>query len=205
MTTSNKNIIIKNSSPKYNSPPQNDSIDTFEDFFREYYKSLVQFATYFLKNLHSAEDTVQDVFYQVWNNKEKLNEIHNLKTYLFTAVKNNSLKKIRKLKPKHILGYPSAINKESVHFIELNFDAASAEDLIEEKVLRKAIEDTINRLPKKCKLIFCMHRFEDLTYKEIAEIQSISIKTVETQISRAIKLIRKRILPLLTIIFSLVI
>ncbi len=193
MTTSNKNILLKNSTPKYNSQPQYDSIDTFEDFFREYYQSLVQFATYFLKDLNSAEDTVQDVFYQVWKNKEKLNEIHNLKTYLFTAVKNNSLKKIRKLK---------IIKNESVHFIELNFDEASAEDLIEEKVLRKAIEDTINRLPKKCKLIFCMHRFEDLTYKEIAEIQSISIKTVETQISRAIKLIRKRILPLLTLLFS---
>ena len=163
MTISNKNIPLKNSTPKYKLQPQYDNLDT-----------------------------VQDVFYQLWKNKEKLNEIHNLKTYLFSAVKNNSLKKIRKLK---------IIRKESIHLIELNFDSASTEDLIEEKELRKAIESIIHSLPNKCKLIFCMHRFEDLTYKEIAEIQSISIKTVETQISRAIKFIRKRILPLLTLLF----
>lgn len=155
----------------------------------------MEFSNFYIKNLQTAEDIVQDVFYHIWKNRGKYQKIHNVKTYLLKAVKNASLKKIQRLKIQEV---------QFGEAVQFEFPDESSEDQLLTKELRKAIEQAIKELPPKCRIIFCMNRFDNLTYKEIAEVQSISVKTVETQISRAIKFLRKRLTHLIILTLSFV-
>lgn len=161
-------------------------INDFENFFKSQYQSLLQFATYYVRDLETAEDVVQDVFFQLWNHRDELHNIKNMDSYIRTAVKNQALKKIRNRKTKNLAS-----------IIDLDFEAHDATplELPENRELQKIITNSINNLPPKCRRIFQLSRFEHLTYPQIAEVESISIKTVETQMSRALKYLRKKILP----------
>lgn len=161
-------------------------INEFEKFFKSHYQSLLQFATYYVHDLETAEDIVQDVFYQLWNLRDELHQIKNMESYIRTAVKNQALKKIRKRKTRNIAS-----------LIDLDFEAYDASPLeqFQHQELQKLITDSINHLPSKCRRIFQLSRFEHLSYPQIAEVESISVKTVETQMSRALKFLRKKILP----------
>ncbi len=162
------------------------NINEFERFFKSRYQTLLQFAAYYVHDLETAEDVVQDVFFQLWNQKDELHQIKNMESYIRTAVKNQALKKLRKRKIRNIAS-----------LIDLDFEAHDASPLehLQHKELQRLITDSINHLPAKCRRIFQLSRFEHLTYPQIAEVESISVKTVETQMSRALKFLRKKILP----------
>lgn len=167
-------------------------INEFEKFFKTQYQSLLQFATYYVHDIDTAEDVVQDVFYQLWNHRDELHKIENMESYIRTAVKNQALKKIRNRKTRNIAS-----------IIDLDFETSEATplELPENRELQKIISKSINNLPPKCRRIFQLSRFEHLTYSQIAEVESISVKTVETQMSRALKYLRKKILPYIFNIF----
>ena len=162
------------------------NINEFERFFKLQYQSLLQFATYYVHDLDTAEDIVQDVFFQLWNQRDKLHHIKNMDAYIRTAVKNQALKKIRKRKTRNIAS-----------LIDLDFEANDASPLeqFQNQELENLITQSINRLPARCRRVFQLSRYENLTYPQIAEIEEISVKTVETQMSRALKFLRKKILP----------
>jgi len=166
----------------------------FEDLFNSYCQQLINFARRYVFDKQIAENIVQDVFVNVWQSRTNLDPSKMIKAYLFTAVKNESLKQLRRLDVEkknydRVLEFSSKFNPDKE---------------IEGKELDYYVNQAVNELPEKCKEIFRMNRFENLKYAEIAEILDISIKTVETQMGRALKKLRERLKPLLTMILFMI-
>lgn len=150
-----------------------------ESIFIENYKDLCVCAFYYLKDIHEAEDVVQDVFVKIIE-QNKLKDIGNLKSYLRIAVRNASLKRNQKRKleqglPSHDLLY-SESNTEVTETIALN-------NKIE-------LYKQIDLLPKQCKKIFLLCVLDGLKYKEAAEVLGVSVNTVKTQMKKAFKTLR---------------
>ncbi len=163
----------------------------FEQLFQLYYKPLLYFACRFVRDHQAAQDIVQEVFLQVWCKRQNLEPNLNIKTYLFTAVKNRSLKHLRHQKVKE---------RYRTEQILLDRENLSPEDLVKNRELQESIEKAVQTLPEKCRLIFCMNRFDRLKYGEIAAILDISIKTVETQMGRSYKRLRNQLHHLLLLL-----
>lgn len=160
-------------------------IKQFELLFKEYYEMLCQFAIKYVKNTEESEGVVQDTFYNIWKNKEKLNITTSFKSYLFSAVRNNCLQvlRTRSLDIKYENYYKSHYVNESIN----------PSDELNAKELSKVINNALNSLPERCRQIFKMSRYEGLKYHEIAEKLSISIKTVEANMGKALKHFRSHL------------
>ena len=154
-------------------------INEFETLFKEYYERLCAFGIKYVKNIEQAEEVVQDTFYNIWKNRKTLNIKTSLKSYLYTAVRNNCLQvlRTRSLDIKYENYYKSHYTNESI----------SPADELNAKELSNVINKALNSLPERCKVIFKMSRYEGLKYHEIAEKLAISIKTVEANMGKALK------------------
>lgn len=131
-----------------------------------------------------AKDIIQDVFLNFWRNRKKLKKEDNLKSYLFTSAKNKALETIRRTKMMDN-------HEDKVRINELlRYDV---EDNAEKYVRLEKINKAIQTLPKKCKQVFVLSKINGLSYREISEHMEISIKTVENQMIRALKLIREKL------------
>jgi len=155
------------------------NINVFEQLFREHYKQLCAFANKYVQSTDTAEEVVQDIFYQIWKKRNEINIKSSLKSYLYTSVKNNCLQQIRvhNLDIKYENYYKS-------HYADESIDPA---DELRAKELNEIITKALNTLPEKCRQIFEMSRNEGLKYHEIANQLSISIKTVEANMGKALK------------------
>lgn len=151
----------------------------FEELYKCYYPQLFHFLQRYLHGDEVIEDTIQQVFFRVWKNREKLEARGTLKSYLFTSVRNQALKQIQKDKKTHF-------NSDQLHENSV-VNIKNPESMIELKELNEAYQEAVAKLPEKRRHIFLMHRQDQLTYNEIATILNISVKTVETQISRSLK------------------
>ncbi len=158
--------------------------EVFEKLFRWFFYPLVAFACHYVNDHEAAEDLVQDVFIHVWSHRDQLDPGRNIKTYLYTAVRNRAFKYARHLRVRE---------RYRIHHIVSAATADSPEQQAADVEFLNAIERSIQALPVKCRTIFCMNRFDDLKYREIAEILDISVKTVETQMGRALKLLKKQL------------
>jgi len=169
---------------------EGDSV-AFEELFNLYCQQLINFSRNYVIDKQIAENIVQDVFVSVWQSRANIDPSKMIKAYLYTAVKNNSLKHLRHLKVenKGIVGSTTYIS-----------DDERPDRKLDGKEIELKIHQAINELPEKCKEIFKMNRFENLKYAEISRILDISIKTVETQMGRALKKLRERLKPYLTMI-----
>lgn len=154
-------------------------IKQFEILFKEYYEMLCRFGIKYVKNIQQSEEVVQDTFYNIWKNRESLNIKTSLKSYLFTAVRNNCLQvlRTRSLDIKYENYYKSHYQNASV----------TPSDELNAKELSNVINKALNSLPERCRKIFKMSRYEGLKYHEIADKLSISIKTVEANMGKALK------------------
>lgn len=161
-------------------------IKAFEYIFRKYYSSLIFFATGITGRTDVAEEIIQDLFYVLWKEHENLNILRSLKGYLYGAVRNRALQycERRKLDEK----YRGTINVASVEITQTD-----AQDDIEYKELEDVVKKTMEKMPERRRKIFNMHRFENLKYMEIAEILSLSVKTIEAEMGKALKTLRKEI------------
>lgn len=151
----------------------------FESLFRSSYVSLVRYAKTILKDHDSSEEIVQDLFCRLWQNKENLKIETSLNGYLFRAVHNRCL---------HMIEHNRVVDK---HVKEMtDKERVNLENPVEEiqyKELQSKIARILEKLPERCGKIFCMNRFEGLKYSEIAEKLSVSVKTVEANMGRALK------------------
>ena len=159
----------------------------FEQLFRLYCQPLIHFARRFVQDTAIAEGVVQDVFLAMWANRSRLDPTRNIKTYLYTAAKNQALKHLRH----------SDVEARSEPEITRDLTRQKTPEEEWREKIGAAVHEAIAALPEKCRLIFAMNRFDQLTYAEIAEVQEISIKTVETQMGRALKSLRTRLAHLL--------
>ncbi|WP_319268524.1 RNA polymerase sigma-70 factor [uncultured Draconibacterium sp.] len=152
----------------------------FKLLFDKYSTSLYQFSFSFLKNKSLTEEVVSDVFFRVWLNRSELINILNLKSYLFKATYNTSISYLTQQNKK------SAISLEEVE-VELGVDLICPETELINKELKELISEAIENLPPRCKIIYKMAKVEQMKYKEIAELLDISVKTINHQLSIALK------------------
>jgi RNA polymerase sigma-70 factor, ECF subfamily len=154
----------------------------FSRLFDEYYVSLCFFANKFIMDMDKSRCVVQQVYMDLWEKREKIDISWSVKSYMFHAVRNESIDYLRK-------------NKNNVTLTDDKNDVrqVSFRDLVEESELNDCINCSINQLPEKCRKIFLLCRFEGLKYAEIAEKLNISVKTVEMQMGIALKKLRKKL------------
>jgi len=154
-------------------------------FFKTYYQSLCNYAFSFIQDRDEAEEIVQSAFLSVWEKRETLDIRTSLKSYLYTMVRNTSLNVIKheKIKQKYV-GEALAVEDRSYEGVS-------------QKILSSELEDKIQQamasLPEQCRLVFKMSRFEELKYSEIADQLQISVKTVENQMGKALKIMREQL------------
>lgn len=156
--------------------------DNFRIFFELHYQRLCSYAFSFLKDEDSCEDLVQDVFIKIWMNRQDLIGSDQLKFYIFSAVRNNCLTRLQKNKKLHIVEMTDEEEGDEI-IIKLDPDEATAEPTI---LIAKALD----RLPPKCREVFLLSRISNLSYLQIADTLEISIKTVENQMGKALKILR---------------
>ncbi len=166
----------------------------YEIIFRQYYQGLCNYANMFLKDLDNAEEIVQNVFVKLWEKKDEINLDISLKSYLYKAVYNASLNEIKHQKIKENYVYMQTNTESTIEPLSLH----------NLKELEKNIEKALNNLPEQCRLIFKMSRFEDLKYREIANVLNISPKTVENQMGKALRMMRENLSDYLTILFIII-
>lgn len=161
------------------------SITLFESLFHEHYKSLCRFATGMLKSAEDAEEIVQDVFVKCWEKRESI-EAGSWKSYLYRAVYNAALNAIKHQKVRMAYAQEAAATEqEHQGSFEENFHANE---------LGQKVEQAIATLPEQCRKVFVMSRFEEKKYKDIAAEMNISIKTVENQMGKALRVLREHLM-----------
>lgn len=176
---------------------QQGNVNAYEQLFKKYYEPLTLYAVRYLGDYAESEEVIQDLFCNLWEKRDTLNVSTAVKPYLFGAVRNNCLRwlKHQKVRSKHqqeVLTLHSENNIEQM-------------DIMVELELMESIDTSINKLPEQRQKIFKMSRFEDKKYKDIAEQLNISIKTVEAQMSKALKFLRTELadfLPVLIIFLT---
>jgi len=152
----------------------------FDELFRRYYKYLVVIAFRYVKEENQAKDMVQEVFLDVWKRRESIT-IQDAKAYLRRAVINGCLSTIRKNKRLSYEEDPVARTLDH---------QSNVDNIYAYKELEEVIEQAIESLPDRCREVFKLSRQENLSHKEIAAQLSISTKTIENQMTKALKVIR---------------
>ena len=163
----------------------------FEELFKENFSQLCGFAQSYIYDLDSSKEIVQDVFINLWQKKESIDLSKSIKSYLYTSVKNRCLNYIRDNKK-----FRSKVLDVDIADYDYSFDS----DFLVENELQTKITDILNSLPKKCKQVFELSRYENLKNKEIAEKLDISVKTVEAQMTKALKIFKENLKDYLIIL-----
>jgi RNA polymerase sigma-70 factor (ECF subfamily) len=160
--------------------------EEFEKLFAECFGNLYSYAFSITKDAATAEEIIQTVLCLIWEKRERLEVNSSLKAYLFGCVYHECMNLIRH-KKRH-QAYRSHILQNSRSNM-----AESAAAGVELGELEKRLYQAINELPLRCKAIFFLSRFSQLGYREIASQLGISVKTVEAQMSKALRHLRKRL------------
>ena len=163
----------------------------FERLFRDFFPPLMAFARKILRDEDDAREVVHQVFINLWEKRNEVDLSTSLKSYLFTSVHNRSLNMIRDRKK---------FSSEEVPDVAGDWDVSAQ---IESMELEGKIREAIDSLPEKCREIFELNRFEGMKYSEIAGQLNISVKTVENQISKALKILREQLGKYLTLLLYL--
>jgi RNA polymerase sigma-70 factor, ECF subfamily len=167
----------------------------FDTVFRNLYAPLVRYATSLADgNTDAAEDMVQQVFSKLWMNRGALSVQHSLKAYLYRMVHNLALNQLRGQKTH---------NRYTEHQTRaMAQHATPAPDQMADD-LQEQFGRALEVLPPQCRQVFELSRFQELKYREIAEHLDISIKTVETQMGKALKILRQELADYLAFLLIL--
>ncbi len=165
---------------------------TFEQVFKTHFKRLHAYAFTILQDEVEAEEMVQQVFFKLWERSDSLSFNSPVAAYLYRAVHNESMNYIKHQKVR------------STHQLQVAYRMKNEVEHPAKKVmageLEKKIHTAMNELPEQCRTIFQLSRFDELKYREIADKLGISVKTVENQMGKALKLMRTKLVDFLTYI-----
>lgn len=161
-------------------------IKAFEKIFKQYYSPLCLYATSLTGRMDAAEEIVQELFYTIWKEKEHMQLLHSLKNYLYTAVRNQSFQYLSHLSVRERY-------RESVIATD-DQKTVSPQEQLEYQELQELVDRTLQRLPERRQQIFRMHRLDGMKYTEIASALSLSVKTIEIEISKTLKELKKEII-----------
>ncbi|MBK8668738.1 MAG: RNA polymerase sigma-70 factor [Saprospiraceae bacterium] len=152
--------------------------------YESQYETLCKQVYLILKDENVAEDIVQEVFVEVWKKREDLNILTSIEPYLKRACRNRALNYIR----------DNAIKwEEESALLDQEDTGFTSEQYMNADDLNKEIQTIISEMPEKCGIVFSLSRYEEMNYATIAKELGISVKTVENQISKALKILREQI------------
>lgn len=157
-----------------------DDQKAFKQFYYLLFLKLYQFSYSYVRSKEPAEEIVNDVFLSIWEKRNVLNTINNIEVYLFVSVKNASLNFLRKK------NLPVPVDAEELHVDHIKL-TANPETSLMNRELSAQLQKAIDQLPPRCKLIFKMVKEDGLSYKEVASILEVSVKTVDSQLCLALK------------------
>ncbi|MDO9340973.1 MAG: RNA polymerase sigma-70 factor [Bacteroidales bacterium] len=164
----------------------------FELLFRKYYVRLCSFANKFLNDPDQAKEIVQEVFVKIWERRKDIDPEDSLKSYLFKVAQNLSINKLRRKKVE-------SRYTEIYKLVYIEQQEFSAHESLLARELEENIACSIGKLPAECRKVFELSRIEGLKYKEIADTLHISVKTVEAQMSKALRFLRIELSDYLTL------
>ena len=162
-----------------------------ETLFSVYFPRLNDFARNVVKDNVVSQDIVQDVFVKIWEKRSEVETI-NIEAYLFRLVRNRCLDYIKHMRVVHNRMQEIEISSKFEELYRIDFIGDEPYLLIEKELISK-IEETVNKLPARCREVFILSRVNKLKNKEIAENLNISIKNVERHLSRAIQVLRENL------------
>lgn len=168
---------------------------SFEKLFKEFFKPLTAFAFKYVKDIDDAKSIVHDAFMKLWEKRDEIDLNKSVKSYLYTSVNNKSLNFIRDNKK---------FVREEIIIDQLHNDFDNTNEL-SAKDIQKRVAKTLEDLSPKVRETFILSRTEGLKYKEIAEKMGVSVKTVETHMSAALKLLRENLKEFLPVILLIII
>jgi RNA polymerase sigma-70 factor (ECF subfamily) len=161
------------------------NVNVYESLFRQLYEPLCQYAYAILHNSDDAEDMVQSTFCKLWEQREKVDIQTTVKTYLYKMVHNACLNRIKQTQVR------------SEHHADMAYGSALAYNDVENTLyyneLNLQIESAVASLPQRCREVFLLSRMQNLSYAEIAQQLQISRNTVETQMVKALKILRLKL------------
>lgn len=169
---------------------------TFEQVFKAHFKRMHAYAFTILQDEHEAEEVVQQVFFRLWERNESLRVQGPVAAYLYRAVHNESLNQLRHRKVRaahhlHVVHQQKYMEGHPAH------QAVKGE-------LEQKIRAALNELPEQCRTVFQLSRFEELKYRDIADRLGISVKTVENQMGKALKILRARLVEYLSYLIAFI-
>jgi RNA polymerase sigma-70 factor (family 1) len=167
----------------------------FERLFKSFYPRLCAYAVTMIHDRDEAEEIVQTLFCRLWEQRDSLDITISVQAYLFRAVRNATLNHIKKTQIRDAY--------KTMNLNTINNNPEYQPDRIAQSDIAKRLENAIGGLPEQCRVIFKMSRYEEMKYKEIAEQLGISIKTVENQMGKALKILRGSMTEYLTVLLLL--
>ena len=162
---------------------RNKDKSAFEFVFRQHYRQLCGYARKYLDEVEAAEEIVQEVFVKFWEKCDTIAPDSSVKSYLYRSVHNTCLNYIKHMK----------VRDNYRDYVMTYMETSSYMDFSEEPKLEQKIRDAIDDLPPQCSRIFKLSRFEGLKYQEIADHLGLSVKTVEVQMGKALKVLREKL------------
>ncbi|MBL7691529.1 MAG: RNA polymerase sigma-70 factor [Flavipsychrobacter sp.] len=171
-----------------------DSKRMIEDAFKTHFEGLHRYAYTIIKDELMAEEMVQNVFYKLWKNKDQLDISGTMAGYLYRSVYNECLNHVKHEKVKAAYRVHMARTMENLN---------NAAEKLKLKELEEKLDQALRALPEQCRTIFQMSRFEQLKYLEIADRLGLSVKTVENQMGKALKILRTQLAEYLPILLIL--
>lgn len=158
---------------------------TFKLFVESYSSDLLYYACYLVRSNEDAEEIVSDVFLTVWQNRNQLPEIQDVKAWLLTLVHNRSISHLRQRTHE-----PDSVLLEEVGGNALPADLQTPDEQLISREEIARINQVINRFPSRCRQVFVLAKIERLPYQEISRMLGISVKTIDNHIASALKKIR---------------
>jgi RNA polymerase sigma-70 factor (ECF subfamily) len=162
-----------------------DNMFAFDVLYKRYCKRVYKFGYSILKSREESENLMQDVFLNLWENRNKVEKNSSIKSYVFTITYNSSISIIRrKAKESQFIEYLKSQQEITVEPVNIELEYTE---------LTNKLDEILQALPHRQKEIYLLHRVKGLKYSEIAESLNISVNTVENHMSRALKSIREKL------------
>ncbi len=172
--------------------------EIFEYLFKTLFPPLVNYALCFLSERELAKEVVQECFIAIWNRRNSLKITTSITSYLYTAIRNRCINHLKSKYHQH--------REATEHEEDKMISDARTDDILHESDLSTILQQSIAGLSEKTRIFFNLSRENELSYREISEKMSVSVKTVEFHISSALKQIREDLqrywhLPVIVIVF----
>lgn len=164
--------------------------ETFRFLYEYYFTKIVLFAESYLYDEEEARDLVQDLFFHLWDHSEALHVTTSIKSYLFTSVRNRCLNILRDRKIR---------DEHNNKLFEAQLFSGT-EDVVIDEEIQQRLQEALDSLPDKCREIILLKVVEGKKNKEIANQLNIAETTVKTQVQRAYRMLREKLIPILLLI-----